>query len=353
MKRPQSLAIVTLATALILALAPFAATPGLAQDAAADSGPRATVPAPVHDFGTVPKGQKLEHDFEIRNTGDEPLELTRVVPACGCTVARFDQTIAPGATGKVHADVDTSTLLGPTDRAISVYTSDPKNPVLRLTFKADVRPQVYIRPGYARYQVVKGETAPGLIKQTLYTGDGVDYEITEVETPWPAMTATVRKAEGDEVINYQRSTEGPQYVIEMKLDYNQLPTGPIAEELVLHTTHPVQKVVRIPVSGFVRPTMWVTPDKIEVGQIRLDDEPVDYTVVLQNFLAAPVEVTSVESDWDALKGEALVVNEGHKFHVRMQIDPEMPKGPFRGKVRINTTSDVMPVVEVPITGTIL
>ena len=55
----------------------------------------------VKDFGVVAKGEKLQAVFEVRNTGQAPLEITQVRPTCGCTVADFDKTIAPGGTGKI------------------------------------------------------------------------------------------------------------------------------------------------------------------------------------------------------------------------------------------------------------
>src|SRR5882757_6798837 len=75
--------------------------------------PKATVVEPVKDVGSVPKGQKIIHDFVIKNDGDADLTITNVQPACGCTVAEFDKLIKPGATGKVHAVVDTAAFGGP------------------------------------------------------------------------------------------------------------------------------------------------------------------------------------------------------------------------------------------------
>src|SRR5690349_8556368 len=72
--------------------------------------PKAVVVEPIKDAGTVSKGDKISHDFLIKNEGDADLEILNVQPACGCTVAEFDKTIAPGQTGKVHAVVDTSTF---------------------------------------------------------------------------------------------------------------------------------------------------------------------------------------------------------------------------------------------------
>ena len=60
----------------------------------------------THDFGAGWVGPPLKHSFKITNGGDAPLEITRVKPACGCTIAGdYPKTLAPGATGRDgHAD---------------------------------------------------------------------------------------------------------------------------------------------------------------------------------------------------------------------------------------------------------
>ena len=69
--------------------------------------PRLTLVEPVKDFGTVPKGKKIDWAFEITNTGTADLEILAAKPTCGCTVADFDKVIKPGETGKLAAHVDT------------------------------------------------------------------------------------------------------------------------------------------------------------------------------------------------------------------------------------------------------
>lgn len=39
-----------------------------------------------HSFGHVPLGEKVSHVFLLKNTDDQPLTVTRMKPACGCTV---------------------------------------------------------------------------------------------------------------------------------------------------------------------------------------------------------------------------------------------------------------------------
>ncbi len=47
----------------------------------ATQGPRISVAEPLYDFGTVTAGAVLEHVFEIKNVGDDVLEIRKVAPS--------------------------------------------------------------------------------------------------------------------------------------------------------------------------------------------------------------------------------------------------------------------------------
>ena len=44
-------------------------------------GPRIEVKEIQHDFGKVSQGTRVDYVFQVRNTGNEPLIIERVVPS--------------------------------------------------------------------------------------------------------------------------------------------------------------------------------------------------------------------------------------------------------------------------------
>jgi hypothetical protein len=55
-----------------------------------------------HDFSKIPQGKPVYYDFEVVNTGTEPLKLDDVHASCGCTTPEWSpEPIAPGATAKI------------------------------------------------------------------------------------------------------------------------------------------------------------------------------------------------------------------------------------------------------------
>ncbi|HYO76563.1 MAG TPA: DUF1573 domain-containing protein, partial [Thermoanaerobaculia bacterium] len=146
----------TLALSLT-ATAPFAVAQEKAASTAAAKAPRLTLVEPIKDFGTVPKGQKLDWAFAVKNTGSTDLEILAAKPACGCTVADFDKVIKPGQIGKVSAHVDTTNFAGPISKGITLETNDASSPTAQVTITAIVKPYVEAHPqGYVRFNMLQG-----------------------------------------------------------------------------------------------------------------------------------------------------------------------------------------------------
>lgn len=342
MKRPITpILLAVLATLLVAAVA-----------AGADGKPKAVPVAPIKEFDVVAKGEVVKHSFEIRNEGDAPLEVTDVRPSCGCTVARYDRTIAPGETGMVHVTLKTDNFAGPISKSIAVFTNDFDNPKLQLVVKAHVKPYIQVTPGYARYNYVRGEEVRPL-GQLLWAEDGSDLKILSAKGPFDHVLVSYREATAEE--RDPRST-GRQWHIDIDLAPDS-PVGPLRNHVLVTTDHPKQKTVKIPVSGFVRPRQHITPEEMNFGQLQGAALPAQRTFSFTNFITKPIELTSVETGFEAIKAEvrssANETEKGYRFKLVLTIGPEMPKGSFDGTVKIHTTDTQNPVIELPITGTVM
>ncbi|MBL7918798.1 MAG: DUF1573 domain-containing protein [Bacteroidia bacterium] len=80
-------------------------------------------------FGFVKKGELVKLDYEITNSGKEPLIITDVEVSCSCTIVDFSkQPIAPGQTAKVTVNFDTKTVYDRQDRVVLLKSNDPNSP---------------------------------------------------------------------------------------------------------------------------------------------------------------------------------------------------------------------------------
>lgn len=343
MNRLEKTAILTLCLALPLA----AAAKGQETPAPA-AKPRAVVVEPMFDAGQVAKGEQIVHDFLIKNEGQAPLQIERVEPGCGCTVAEFDKVVGMGKTGKIHAVVETVTFNGPISKGITVYTNDTDNPRIQLTIQAKIEPYIQVKPGYARYLTVQGEAKAGVIVQSLWAPDGSDFAVESVESPFPFLKATFHAASETERLP---DVKGKQWQIEMALDNFSAPVGSLADYLTVRTNHPKQKLVQIPISGFVRPVIAVTPPAGDFGTVT-PKEKLTKTLNVRNFATEDIKLTSIENP---MSGKGLetafdAVQVGREYMVRLTLSPDAPKGPFSTRLVFNTDSQKVPKLEVLITG---
>lgn len=91
-----------------------------------------------HDFKDIKKGETVSHQFELTNTGDKPLIISAVKPACGCTVPEFTkEPILPGKKGFVTLKFNSERFQGIQRKSAEVYANVEQLPIV-LTFAANV-----------------------------------------------------------------------------------------------------------------------------------------------------------------------------------------------------------------------
>ena len=93
------------------------------------------------DFGNIKKGDKVNHVYEVTNTGKNPLVISEVKPGCGCTAPEFTKDpILPGKKGKITLSFDSSSFDGSVQKYADVFANVEKSPI-KLTFNANIQPK--------------------------------------------------------------------------------------------------------------------------------------------------------------------------------------------------------------------
>lgn len=91
----------------------------------------------THDFGKIPKGTPVTHEFKFTNAGDSPIIISEVKPTCGCSIAEFTKTpVKPGENGVIKI-VFNAAAGGPFTKSF-IVRSNTKTPVKNLTIKGTV-----------------------------------------------------------------------------------------------------------------------------------------------------------------------------------------------------------------------
>ncbi|WP_029905857.1 DUF1573 domain-containing protein [Prevotella sp. 10(H)] len=86
--------------------------------------PEITLCEVAHNFGKIEKSKKLvTHDFILKNTGDAPLIVQRVITGCGCAKADYPNApILPGKEGKITIKYETTTT-GVFNKTMTVFSN--------------------------------------------------------------------------------------------------------------------------------------------------------------------------------------------------------------------------------------
>jgi len=90
------------------------------------------------DYGTIEKGSDGVRVFKFKNTGDEPLIISKVSSSCGCTIPKKPKDpILPGESGEIEVKYDTKRV-NPIRKTVTVISNAKDNPTVALKIKGIV-----------------------------------------------------------------------------------------------------------------------------------------------------------------------------------------------------------------------
>jgi len=297
--------------------------------------PRVEVAERALKGGTVDPGTKVPFDFVVRNTGTAPLEILEVKPTCGCVVASFDRTIAPGGTGGIHAVLNTISRQGEVRKEIEVTTNDPRSPHLVLSVRAIAREVLRVEPGYELLLPLDaGKTASQ--SATLRSLEGQSFRIRSVESSVPYVEAQPLESDSgtERHVRLTVLTSAPDQpfdaLVTLKLDHAKIP------EVILR------------LRGFPRQPIAARPERIYFGAVSAE-APVtrDLFLVRTN---GPFRVLGVEVKDPRLSAKVVEMPGGKGCDLLVTYRGGGKRGPVKGAITIRTDDPHYPRIVVPFTA---
>jgi hypothetical protein len=92
-----------------------------------------------HDFGSITEGEVVTHSFRFRNTGTQPLLISKVDVSCGCTAPTFPkEPVPPGGEGTITLQFNSTNRTGKQSKSALVY-SNAQQDRISIGFDAQVR----------------------------------------------------------------------------------------------------------------------------------------------------------------------------------------------------------------------
>jgi hypothetical protein len=88
------------------------------------------------DFDTIKTGEKVTHEYIVKNTGKSDLIIRKLAPSCGCTVANMkSQVIKAGESTSIATEFNSAGKSGSQNKTITLISNDPTNPKMILWIK--------------------------------------------------------------------------------------------------------------------------------------------------------------------------------------------------------------------------
>ena len=310
--------------------------------------PRAVISESVHDFGTVKQGEKVVHDFTIRNEGEAPLTVTDIdLSERGLTV-KVNHTIPPGQERKVTVEWDTATLHGTVQAKPTLRLNDPDQPKMVMTLKGIVKSPVEVHPFSAVFfNLWKGETAEQSV--TIVNTEEQPLNIVGLEPAGNHFEARIETVEAGKV--YRAVVKVPP----------ETSPGRYMEALYLKTDKQTHSQIRVAVNVLVKNEIYVSREVLDFGQVnsgQLERYP-NLSDFLKEILIlrkrqGEFRIESIESDIPFLKITQDPAEKSRVFRVDVGLDKEkLQRGIFAGTVRIRTYDNDFPELKIPVKGLVM
>jgi hypothetical protein len=303
-------------------------------------------PVVVHDFGTLPKGTKRTHRFQLTNIYAIPIQVTEPQPSCGCiSVLEYTAKMAPLETGFIDVMIDTSRVDGKKEVLLPVYfegkdpkTNQPFWSQAKVEIRAVSRADIMVNPGVVEFRVVPAGKAAAQKVLVTYNGSQRDWKIDR----------TGRREEMFDIKVEQ--VEVPRARIAFQVTATLKPTAPpgaFNEVIVLETNDRNAPVLNLNVTGTVQSPLSVVPgDKVRMGPVKVG-EKLTRQVTLQ--ADKDFKVVAVDGQGDGVAALYVGPRQARKVQgITIEFAPEAA-GPVKKVLTIKT--DVGETVDLTVDGT--
>jgi Protein of unknown function (DUF1573) len=216
-----------------------------------------------HDFGSVPRGAQLLHRFPITNIYAVRMEITGIVPGCGCVTATASKRVLePRETAYIDVNMDARRFTGNKNVAIRVSVGPEYTSSADIKVTATSRADIVFNPGEVNLGTVTPGTAPSQTVDVEYAGP-LNWTVSE------AMIAKELPLEASLKELYRRPGQvGYRLSVTLKPDAQ---SGDLKQYVYLKTNDPAGPLVPVLVEAKVQSAVTVSPEKLTLSGVKTGD----------------------------------------------------------------------------------
>jgi uncharacterized protein DUF1573 len=313
----------------------------------AAASPKAAVPAPSFDFGTVKQGETLSHCFEVRNDGSAPLQIEKMQLNLPKMTARASGSIAPGRSENVCVDLGTETLTLKVKAEVTVFVNDPQQPQILLVLTGVIRSPVDLVP-------------MGAVVASIWKGDGAERTITIVNnTPRPLHIRGLDVEGQDFKARFETQKPGEVYKVIIMIPPGLAP-GRYTGRVYVNTDSSTDGRIRIPVNILVKNQIYAFPAGVNFGSVsraQVDSNPGALADLAEWILVkkrkGKFTIKSLTSDLPVLRLTQSPEGASNTFRITVAlVGDRLQPGQFAGTIHVITDDPVVPELTIPVSGDI-
>ena len=291
------------------------------------------------DFGSVPRGPTLTHEFHVTNNTKNVVRISSVRVSCGCVSATaLKGTLNPKEETSIVAKMDTTRFTGSKTVTIYVQFDQPNFDEVRLWVQANGRNDFTLTPDTLAFgQVKRGVASTSSVKIKFY--GNIDAKILSVKSESNYVQPTITEI--------KRADSEVEYELKTKLRADT-PVGKWYTDVWIKTNIATMEQVRIPLTVEVESPLTVTPSIITLGVIKANEETMRKIIVRG---AAPFRITQIKGI-DASTLVAFDSKLAREVHVlTIKVKPGM-SGKIDKVLRVITDMKTDNEIDVRVQGTV-
>jgi hypothetical protein len=266
----------------------------------------------LFDFGKVGPRKKLTNEFRFINTGNSPLEITKVARCCGSVVAPLQKhKYLPGESGIIKATYTSPTSPGPLTKQLVVHSNDKTKPSVTLLIKAEVVKKITFKPSILSFRPFKeGTKNQELVIESL---DEQSFSVTDLKSTSDCVSA-----------EYDPTLKASRFVLDLRMDAEKV-QNVSKGSIILTLTHPEAISATVPFE--VVPRFTISPPLLIVFNAEPKKAVTRKVSVLNNY-EEDFEIESLTSKDNTIRAiNHRKVSNGYQFDI--VITPKSTEGEMK------------------------
>lgn len=320
------------------------AFPAIAQTKPA---PRLWVDRLEADFGRVKRGETARVSFKLENRGNADLKIDGAAVSLPGMSVRVKQHIAPGESDDLDVLWDTSQFHQEVEGQVQVNLNDPKVRQLNLTIVGTVFGTIDVLP----YPIVFLSTFAGEEESRelqIVNNQDIPLEILGIESNGNSFKAEINAIEDSQRYGLKVSNKV------------EVPAGEYRDFLTILTDSPERPRIGIQVNVLIKPDIYLSQPTLNFGEIQFRDikHPenrnfLTQTVIIQRR-TGQMKIKDISSDLDIMMYAVEPSGLSNTFRLDFNLDPnKVVAGRIKGTISIATDDVAFPLIEVPVSGSIV